>query len=216
MINYHKQNKAMVQECTAMGIKDPRILEAMLKIHRHLFIPEEWLSEAYGNYPIPIPGDQTISQPYTVAFMIEAMELKETDRVLEVGAGSGWNAALIASIAAKGRVITTEIISDLIKFSRDNIAKLKPAPKNIKIIEYDGSQGYEKEAPYDKIICTAACPSIPKPWIEQLKEGGIIIAPIGHFYGQNMIKARKIKGKFQEEVLGGFMFVLLRGKYGFK
>ena len=110
-------------------------------------------------------------------------------------------------------MITTEIISDLVEFSNQNINKLKI--RNIEIINSDGSQGYEKEAPYDKVIVTAACPNIPKPLVDQLKEKGIIVAPVGDLFGQQMIKGRKKKGILETESLGYFMFVPLKGKYGY-
>ena len=195
-------------------IKDERLFKAFKKIPREKFIEKALLAEAYGDYPLPIGAGQTISQPTTVMIMTDALELKEGDKVLEVGAGSGYQAAIIAEvIGKKGKVITTEIIPKLAEFSRDNIEKSKI--KNVKIIEGDGSQGYDKEAPYDRIIVTAACPSIPQPLVEQLKENGILLAPVGPYFGQQMIRLRKKNGKISEESLGGFMFVPLKGKHGY-
>jgi len=133
------------------------------------------------------------------------------DKVLEIGTGSGYNAALISKLCKF--IYTTEYFEELAEFADKNIKKL--GIKNIKIIHADGSKGYEKEAPYDKIIATAACPQIPKPWIEQLKEKGIIVAPVGPWHGQDMLKIKKVKGKLKQENLGQFMFVPLKGKYGF-
>jgi len=195
-------------------IKDERLFDAFRAIDRKKFVPKEYLDEAYGDYPLPIEKGQTISQPSTVLIMIQALELKETDKVFEVGTGSGWCAALIAWICKKGKVFTTEIIPELIKFANKNLKKFDL--KNLKVLEIDGSEGYAKQAPYDKIIVTAACPKIPEPLIEQLKEGGIIVAPVGAWFGQKMIKARKVKGKLVKENLGYFMFVPLKGKYGYK
>ena len=194
-------------------IKDKRVIDAFKKIPREKFINKEHLDEAYGDYPLSIGEGQTISQPTTVAIMTQALELKEGDKVLEVGAGSGYQAAIIANIVGeKGRVISTEIIEELVKFAQENIKKLKL--NNVRIVHCDGSKGYEKEAPYDKIIVTAACPSIPKPLINQLKENGIIIAPVGNLLEQVMVKARKKGDKLIEENLGYFMFVPLKGKHG--
>lgn len=194
-------------------IKDKRAIEAFKKIPREKFIRKEHLDEAYGDYPLGIGEGQTISQPTTVMLMTEALELKEGDKVLEVGTGSGYQAAIISIILGKkGMVISTEIVHSLAKLARQNVEKLKL--KNIKIIFHDGSKGYEKEAPYDRIIITAACPRIPKPLISQLKENGIIVAPVGNFNEQVMIKARKKNGKLIEEKLGDFMFVPLKGKFG--
>src|SRR3989338_2190511 len=175
-------------------IKDKRVIDAFKKIPREKFINKEHLDEAYGDYPLSIGEGQTISQPTTVVIMTEALELKESDKVLEVGTGSGYQAAIIANIVGKkGKVISTEIADDLAEFAKANIKKLNI--KNIKIIRHDGSKGYEQEAPYDRIIITAACPRIPKPLISQLKENGIIIAPVGNMLEQAMIKARKKNGK---------------------
>jgi protein-L-isoaspartate(D-aspartate) O-methyltransferase len=147
--------------------------------------------------------------------MTQALELKEGQKVLEVGAGSGWQAAIIARIIGKnGKVITTEIIPELAEFAKNNIKKAKI--KNVDVINYDGSQGYKKEAPYDRIIITAACPKIPPPIIEQLKTGGILVAPVGSLvFGQDMFKLRKTSSGIQTESLGCFVFVPLKGKYGY-
>lgn len=192
-------------------IKDKRLVEAFKATPREKFIHNGYLGEAYGDYPLPIGYGQTISQPTTVMLMIQALELKKTDEVLEVGAGSGYCAAIISKLCKK--VITTEIIPELAEFAKNNIKKCNIT--NVEIIEYDGSQGYEKQAPYDKIMVTAACPSIPTTLIEQLKENGIILAPVGSFLGQIMIKGIKKQGKLVTKNLGDFVFVPLKGKYGY-
>ncbi len=190
------------------------MIEVFKAIPRENFIPKEYLSESYGDYPLPIKEEQTISQPTTVMIMTGALELKEGEKVLEVGAGSGYQAAIISKmVGRKGKVVTTEIIPGLAEFARENIEKLKI--KNVKIVNYDGSQGYKKESPYDKCIITAACPEIPEPIIKQLKENGIIIAPVGDLLGQQMIKGIKKKGKLEKKSLGNFMFVPLKGKHGY-
>lgn len=207
-------NKELVALLKEEGIKDKKVLKAILKINRGLFVPAGYKKEAYGNYPLPVGKGQTISQPWTVAFMLEALELKEGDKVLEIGAGSGWNAALMGFIVGeKGKVISTEVHEELVKNARESIKKA--GLKNVKVIKWDGSKGYEKGKPYSKIICTAACPEIPKPWVKQLKGGGIIVAPVGE-YTQVMVKAKKVKGKIIKEELGEFQFVPLRGRWGFK
>lgn len=208
------ENKELIKLLKEEGIKDKKVLEAILKIDRKLFVPKEYEKEAYGNYPLPIKEGQTISQPWTVAFMLEALELKEGEKVLEIGAGSGWNAALIGFIVGKkGKVISTEIHEELIKTAKENLKKT--GLKNINVLKWDGSQGYLPEAPYDKIICTAASPEIPQPWVKQLREGGLILAPLGE-PSQVMVKAKKVKGKLVKEELGFFQFVPLKGKWGFK
>ena len=205
----------LVEHWISSGIiKDKKIIEAFRKVSRELFVAEERKEEAYGDYPLPIGKGQTISQPTTVMIMTQALELKEGDKVLEVGSGSGYQAAIIANIVGdNGRVISTEIVDELVESAKSNIKKLKL--KNVEIIKHDGSKGYAKEAPYDKIIITAACPKIPNPLIKQLKEGGIIVAPVGNMNEQEMIKGRKIKGKLIKENLGDFMFVPLKGKHGY-
>ena len=167
---------------------------------------------AYSDGPLPIGAGQTISQPYTVAFMLEVLELKETDKVLEVGAGSGWNAALIGEIVKKGKVITTEIIPELAEQAKENIKKIKL--KNVEIINCDGSQGYKKSAPYNKIILTAACPEIPQPLIDQLKDPGKLLIPIGKLIC-NLELIEKKDNEIIEHNLGGCAFVPLVGKHGF-
>lgn len=195
-------------------VKDKKIIEAFKKIPREIFVEEERREEAYGDYPLPIGEGQTISQPTTVMIMTQALELKEGHKVLEVGAGSGYQAAIIAEIIGPtGKIISTEILPELVESAKKNIKRLNL--KNIQILHLDGSKGYAKEAPYDRIIVTAASPKIPKPLIEQLKENGIIVAPVGNMLEQVMVKARKKNGKLVEEKLGQFMFVPLKGKYGY-
>ncbi len=192
-------------------VSDKMLIEAFRAVPREKFIHDHQLEEAYGDYPLPIGQGQTISQPTTVMIMIQAMELKKTDKVLEVGAGSGWCAAIMSKLCKE--VITTEIISGLVDFASNNLKKCNI--KNVKIVNWDGSKGYEKEAPYNKIIITAACPRIPKPIIGQLKENGIVIAPVGSMFGQSMIRGRKIKGELRTQNLGSFIFVPLKGEYGY-
>ena len=206
---FKKQIERLIEELKLMGIKDEKVLEVIKKIPRHKFILENYLSEAYANYPLSIGYNQTISQPYTVAFMLQSLELKKNDKVLEIGTGSGWNAALISEIVKPGKVYTTEIIKELVEFAKKNLKDYK----NVKVIYSDGSQGLKEYEPYSKIIVTAGCPEIPKPLIEQLKPNGILVAPVGS-YSQKMLKITKNKQlKIQE--LGDFVFVPLKGKFGF-
>lgn len=191
-------------------ITDEKLLEAFKKVPREEFVPSAFRQDAYGDYPLPIGADQTISQPSTVMIMIQALELKKTDKVLEIGAGSGYNAAIMAKLCKK--VISTEIVKELAEMAKRNIKKV--GIKNMEVVHWDGSQGYPKEAPYDKIILTAGCKSIPPPLVEQLKENGIILAPVGWQYSLKMVKGRKVHGKLESESLGDFAFVPLQGKYG--
>lgn len=194
-------------------VKDKKVIEAFKKIPREQFVKDN-AEEAYADCPLSIGKGQTISQPTTVVVMTQALELEEGQKVLEIGSGSGYQAAIISKIIGKnGKIISTEIVPELADFAKENIRKLKL--KNVEIIGHDGSKGYEKEAPYDRIIVTAACPEIPRPLISQLKENGIIIAPVGDMNEQSMIKATKKKGKLIKENLGSFIFVPLKGRYGY-
>ncbi len=193
-------------------ITDRNIIRAFKAVPRELFVPKSFLYEAYGDYPLPIPAAQTISQPTTVAIMTQALELKPDDKVLEIGTGSGYQAAIISKIAKE--IISTEIISELVVFSKNNLAAA--GIKNVRVLCRDGSKGYEDEAPYDKIIITAATPEIPSHLLKQLKTGEILVAPVGEVHGQEMLKIKK--GKYKKltiKNLGSFVFVPLRGKHGF-
>ncbi len=193
-------------------IRNERLIEAFRNVPREYFVLDEYEDDAYGDHALPICAGQTISQPSTIMIMLDALDLREEDKVLEIGTGSGYNAALISRIA--GKVITTEIISELIDYARDNLKRA--GMSNVEVVHSDGSNGYEKEAPYDRIIITAACPEIPKALIDQLKEGGIIVAPVGPLYSQKMVKGVKGKQGLSLKELGDFIFVPLKGKGGYK
>jgi len=211
MIDFQAQNKKLIAHLISYGaLKTPRIIRAFKETPRHLFVPEEYLSQAYADYPLPILHNQTISQPYTVAVMTEALQPKLGEKVLEIGSGSGWQAAILARcVGNKGKVITLEIEKDLVEFARRNIKKL--GLKNIRVIHADGKLGYKREAPYDKSIITAACNEIPKPIIEQTRIGGRIVAPVNSLFGQRMIVADKVSGnELKKKDLGSFVFVPLR------
>ncbi len=191
-------------------------LEAFVKIRREDFIPEELKNVAYNDTPLPILRGKTISQPTTVMLMTHALELEEGNKVFEVGAGSGYQSAIIAEIVGpKGKVITTEVIPELVQFSRKNLKRA--GITNVDVYEADGSRGFEKEAPYDRIIMTAAAKEFPKPLVDQLKVGGIIVGPVGDQSEQEMVKATKREDKsLSYDFLGQFLFSPLYGKYGFE
>ncbi|MBW2994814.1 protein-L-isoaspartate(D-aspartate) O-methyltransferase [Candidatus Woesearchaeota archaeon] len=211
---FGNRRKVMVENLRDQRIEDENVLEAFEKIPRHVFVPKQQLDLAYHNIPLEIAQGQTISQPYTIAVMLEALELKKGDKVLEVGTCSGYNAALIGYVVgSRGFVCTTEIVPELVAVSEYNLNKL--GIKNVEIIATDGSLGWPEKAPYDKIIVTAACPRIPPLLIEQLKENGILVAPVGPRFGQRMIKAVKKEGRLRKTSLGMFVFVPLKGKYGY-
>lgn len=194
-------------------VTDKKVIEAFLKVPREFFVLSGFEKEAYADVPLPIHAEQTISQPTTVAIMLEALELKEGMKVLEIGAGSGYNAALIATIVGKeGKVYTMEFVKELADFAQKNLKRA--GINNAVVVHGDGSKGFERRAPYDRIIVTAAAPSIPEALAKQLKEGGIIVIPVGDAYMQHVVKARKVKGKLETQDLGEFIFVPLKGKYG--
>jgi len=213
-MDYRLKLKLLLDELKQQGISDFQVLRAVENIPRHLFVPERMREEAYANYPLDIGHRQTISQPYTTAFMLQVLELRMNDKVLEIGTGSGWSTALIAYITNPGKVYSIETIEELSTFARKNIKKVKL--NNIKIITGDGSKGLKKYAPYDKIIVNAACSKTPEILLKQLKDNGILVAPIGNLYEQSMIKFTKVKNKIKTENLGGFIFVpLVSEEYGF-
>jgi len=186
------------------------LLNAFNSVPREKFTLPKYKAEAYGDYPLPIGCGQTISQPTTVMMMIDWLELKKTDKVLEVGAGSGYCAAIMSKLCKK--VATTEIIPELCSFAQANLKKA--GIKNVEVVCQDGSTGYEKQAPYDKIMITASCPAVPPPLVRQLKEGGIIIAPVASMFSEVMVRIRKKNGKLEKEKLGSFAFVPLKGRFG--
>ena len=204
LINYWQKYKV---------ITDKKVIAAFKKIPRENFLPEELKKQAYNDFPLPIGHNQTVSQPTTIMIMLQALELKSTDKVLEVGTGSGYNAALISNILKQGKLYTTEIIPELAESSRLNLERLKI--KNIEVIKTDGSKGHKEKSPYDKIIVTAACPKIPNILIKQLKIDGILVAPIGPLYNQQMLKIIKRQNKLEIKNLGNFIFVPLQGEHGF-
>jgi len=193
-----------------------RELKAFKDIDRSQFIPKEVKDMAYQDSPLPLLRGKTISQPTTVMIMTAALELEPGMKVFEVGTGSGYQAAIIANIVGKkGKVVTTEVIPELVHFAKANLKKANI--NNIKILEADGSQGYKKGSPYDRIILTCASKEFPQPLIDQLKVGGMIVGPVGSVDEQEMVKGIKQKeGKLQMEFLGQFLFTPMYGKYGFE
>ena len=191
-------------------------LKAFEEVKREDFIPDNLKDQAYDDMPLPILRGKTISQPSTVMMMTSALELNLGEKVFEVGTGSGYQAAIISKIVGpKGKIVTTEVLPELVTFARENFKKA--GIKNVMVLEEDGSKGYKKEAPYDKIIITAAAREFPKELLEQLKIGGIIVGPVGNKNEQEMVRGRKDKkGKLELEFLGQFLFSPMYGKYGFE
>ncbi len=211
-LNFDEQRKTLVESIKRKGIKDPKVINALLKVSRHLFVPKEYLHESYHDHPLPIGEGQTISQPYIVALMTEALELNEDSKVLEIGTGSGYQAAILAEIAKE--VYTVERIPSLFKRAQKILADL--GYDNIYFKLGDGTKGWEEHAPYDAIIVTAGAPEIPQCLVEQLTVGGRMVIPVGGEFSQRLLKIRKLdeKGKIKVEDLGGCVFVKLKGEYG--
>jgi protein-L-isoaspartate(D-aspartate) O-methyltransferase len=191
-------------------IKDHKVLKAFQAISREMFVLKDSIDQAYYDGPLRIGYEQTISQPTTVLMMVEALELKKTDKVLEVGSGSGYEAAILSQLSHQ--VYSVEIVPELVVFTKKNLTKAKI--KNVEVIQWDGGLGYDKQAPYDKIIVSAACDKIPEALIDQLVEGGILIAPVGATYPQQMIKGVKHNKKLEKIYMGDYAFVPLTGKFG--
>lgn len=176
------------------GVRDPRVLNAMRKVERHLFVPSDQAAKAYGDHPLPIGWGQTISQPYIVAFMTEALEIAPRSKVLEIGTGSGYQAAILAELCDS--VFTVEIIPALGERAANLLTVL--GYKNIKVRTGDGYQGWPQHAPYQAIIVTCSPTHVPLPLIEQLDEGGKMIIPVGVMYNQELVVLVKKKGKLTQ------------------
>ncbi|MCC4770813.1 protein-L-isoaspartate(D-aspartate) O-methyltransferase [Methanosarcina sp. DH2] len=191
-----------------------RVLKAMLRVPRHMFVPEYAKKGAYIDTPLDIGFGQTISAPHMVAIMCDLLELSEGLKVLEIGTGSGYNAAVMGELVGKsGHVYTIERIESLVNFARENLNKA--GYENVTVLLEDGSIGYSGYAPYDRVAVTCAAPDIPKPLLEQLKPGGIMVIPVGN-YVQDLIRIKKDnEGNVHKETRGGVVFVPLRGKFGF-
>ncbi len=198
-------------------IKSSKVKKVMLKVPRELFVPEKHYDDAYSDIPLPIPGGQTISASHIHAVTLSELKLKEGEKVLEVGAGSGILLAYIRElVGSKGKVVGIEINKETYEFGKENLKKA--GYKDVVLIHGDGSQGYPKYAPYDKIVVSAGAPDIPKPIINQLKPNGILLIVIGSPYGeQNLIKVNKTKErKLIENQILPVIFVPLKGKHVWK
>lgn len=211
-----QKNETMANLENLGYLKNPEVKKAMLKVRRELFVLSEYRKEAWIDTPLPVVGKATISAPHMYAIMLEAADLKKGEKVLEIGTGSGYGSALIKEIVKGGEVVTMEIFTEVCNFAKKNLKKAGYG--TVKVICGDGSQGYDKEAPYDAIIVTAACPEIPKPLIEQLKPGGRLLAPVGGITtGQDLIYLFKTKGgEIKKKVILPVIFLPLFGKFGYK
>lgn len=212
-IKFERQRQEMVRrQIAARGITDVKVLNAFHRVPRHLFVPEALWDQAYGDYPLPIGEQQTISQPYIVAEMTACLQLTENDRVLEIGTGSGYQAAIIAQIAF--RVYTVERIHSLLIRARSIFDKLHLF--NILTRYADGTTGWKSEGPFDAIIVTAGAPRIPAPLVSQLAVGGRMVIPVGDRQSQDLIKLYRDEHGIHQANLGGCRFVKLVGEHGWK
>jgi protein-L-isoaspartate(D-aspartate) O-methyltransferase len=194
------------------GIQDERVLEAMGKVPRHLFVDEDLVDEAYEDNPLPVGKGQTISQPYMVALMTEALDLKGHEKTLEVGTGSGYQTAILAELS--GQVCSVERIGELLTRAKRVLKELGYTNVHFKV--FDGSLGWEIHAPYDAIMVTAGAPEVPKPLLDQLDQGGRLVIPEGDRISQELVKVTKKNGLFEKEQLGGCRFVNLIGEHGWE
>jgi protein-L-isoaspartate(D-aspartate) O-methyltransferase len=211
MRDYESERKQMVdQQLRHRGIVDQRVLAAMERVPRHRFLPDPENPAAYDDQPLPIGSGQTVSQPYMVGLMTECLRLRGHERVLEIGTGSGYQAAVLAELARE--VISVERFSSLGERARALLQEL--GYSRVTVIVGDGSLGYSEAAPYDRIIVTAAAPKIAQPWLDQLGEDGRLILPLGDRWGQTLTAVTKRGAKIKHESICGCVFVPLIGEHG--
>lgn len=208
------RHRMVEEQIIRRGVTNPLVIAAMKKVPRHLFVPKDLIHKAYEDRPLPIGHEQTISQPYIVAYMTQALRLVGGEKVLEIGTGCGYQAAVLAEIAKE--VYTIERIAELAEKAKNTLKFLNY--NNVHVVVGDGTLGLEEFAPYDAIIVTAGGPKIPKTLIEQLKVGGSLVMPVGEYkYGQTLTRITKgVNGKINEEKLIDVLFVPLIGDEGWK
>ena len=211
--DYRLARERMVKkQLIPRGITDKRVLHAIGTVQRHLFMEEALIGEAYNDHPMPIGHKQTISQPYIVALMTQALELTGDEMTLEIGTGSGYQTAILAELSEK--VFTIERLRPLMEASRKRLYDLKYT--NILFKAFDGTLGWQEYAPYDAIIVTAGAPKIPQPLLDQLADGGRMVVPVGDKFSQELIRIDRKKDDFKEKNLGGCRFVDLIGVHGWQ
>lgn len=213
LTEYDRARERMVQsQIEARGIKDPRVLDAMRQVPRHLFVPVDMRGSAYRDSPLPIGEGQTISQPYIVALMTEMLELSGEERVLEIGTGSGYQSAILSLLARE--VYTVERLPNLAQRAEEVLRQL--GYTNVHIRVGDGTLGWPEHAPYEAIIVTAASPEVPAPLLDQLADGGRLVAPVGPRWNQTLVRVRREGDRFRRERLTAVAFVPLVGKHGWR
>lgn len=213
MIDFKSLQEEMVtQQIMRRGVVTPRVIEAFKKVPRHLFVPEQFQSHSYNDHPLPIGEGQTISQPYIVALMTDLLDLSGEDKVLEIGTGSGYQAAILAELGKE--VYTTERHKLLAEKAEKIFKELNY--QNVKVLVGDGTKGWKEFSPYQKIIVTASAPDVPQPLFIQLDEMGKLVIPIGGRWSQDLILIEKRKGKMIRKSVCGCVFVPLIGEYGYR
>ncbi|MCD6085198.1 MAG: protein-L-isoaspartate O-methyltransferase [Desulfurococcales archaeon] len=216
--DFKERRRELVEALVRGGIlKNEKVIKAMLAVPREEFVPANYRDYAYNDSPLPIGYGQTISAPHMVAIMTQALDPELGNKVLEVGTGSGYQAAVLAEIVGElGHIWTIERIKELVEFAKNNLGRLSYL-KRVTVIHGDGSLGYSAAAPYDRIMVTAAAPEIPGVLLKQLKIGGRLVAPVGNRYFQRLvIVTKESNGKVKQEYSIPCVFVPLVGKYGFK
>ena len=206
------RNRMVESQLISRGIKDNRVLDIMRKVPRHRFVEEALVSQAYNDHPLPIGEKQTISQPYMVALMTEAIELEGDEKVLEIGTGSGYQTAILAELAEK--IYSIERIRSLSARARRILDEL--GYFNVALVVGDGTLGHKKAAPFDAVIVTAGSPDVPQPLVDQLGMGGRLVIPVGDRHTQSLIKIVRVKEGIQKTDLGGCRFVDLLGQHGWR
>ncbi|RME69163.1 MAG: protein-L-isoaspartate(D-aspartate) O-methyltransferase [Nitrospirae bacterium] len=212
-MDFQEKRKWMVEtQIISRGITDQRVIDAMLRVPRHRFVPEEELPRAYEDMALPIGYGQTISQPYMVAIMTELLSLQGDEKVLEIGTGSGYQTAILAELSKE--VHSVERIPELAERAKKTLDEL--GYKNVRIYLSNGTLGLPEEAPFDRILVTAGAPEVPTPLIEQLKEGGILVCPVGTRYSQQLVRLKKTPQGPEITYHTMCLFVPLIGEYGWK
>ena len=212
-MEFGEKSKKLVDNLRYQGIGE-KVLDAMLRVPRHLFVPPNVRDKAYIDTPLPIEYGQTISAPHMVAIMCDLLDLREGLKVLEIGAGSGYNAAVMSQLVGRtGHVYSVERIAPLGEFAKKNLIDI--GCTNVTILLEDGSGGDLSHSPYDRICVTCAAPDIPQPLIEQLTPGGLMVIPVGDTFQQLYLVKKDLDGTVHKEIKGGVVFVPLIGRYGF-
>ncbi len=213
---FEEKRKEMVESLKRRGyLKKKEVIEAFSKVPREKFVSQNTVDDAYADHPLPIGRGQTISAPSMIVIMLEALEVRRGDKILEIGTGSGYNSALLSELVGpEGRVYTIERLEKLANKGRENLEK--SGYEEVEVVVRDGTKGYPEEAPWDRILITACSPKVPEPLVEQLKVGGKMAAPVGDYYMSQtlLVIKKKESGETEIERHGGCAFVPLVGEYG--